>query len=254
MNNKIHDAFEPIHATEGLKQNANAFIHSEVVKRRRKSHVPTRYALICCAMLAVMVCGIGGYSFYQIPVSYISVDVNPSVELALNRFDRVTTATAYNDDGALILQNLSLVNKPYTEAVELLLSDKTFSAYLSDGSLLSFTVVSDKEDYLLAGIQQCEGYAQTNAECHSVKADNMEAAHHNGLSFGKYQAYLELAKYDKAITPEHCRDLSMREIRDLTNRYASGEDTAGTQLHSGQGNGGGGNGHGHHGGRNGTDN
>lgn len=222
MNNKLfYDAFKPICATDGLKQNINVYIHSEVVKRQCKTYTLMRYALSCCAVLVVMVSGISGYHFYQTPVSYISVDVNPSVELSLNRLDRVVSATAYNDDGVLILQNLNLKNKPYIQAVELLLSDQTFANYLSDDYLLSFAVISDKEDELLAGIQQCKGFAQNNAECHSVNADNMESAHHNGLSFGKYQAYLELAEYDRTITPEECKQLSMREIRNRISQYAS---------------------------------
>lgn len=222
LNNKFHDAFESIRATEGLKQSTNAFIHREVEKRQHKARNPMVYAIVCCAVLLLSICGIGGYQFYQSPVSYISVDVNPSVELALNRFDRVVDAVAYNDDGTLILENLNFKNKPYTDAVEQLLADEAFASYLTGGALLSFTVVSDKEETLLAGIQQCRGYAENRATCHSANTDNMEEAHHNGLSVGKYQAYLELSKYDKTITPEDCRYLSMSEIRDIINQYVNG--------------------------------
>lgn len=225
MNNKIYDAFETIHATESLKQTVKARIHNEAAKQPRKLHLPMRYAIACCAMLAVVLCGLGGYSLYQTPVSYISVDINPSVELSLNRFDRVIEATAYNDDGAQILQNLNLNNKPYMQAVELLLADEAVESYLSADALLSFTVVSDKEEALLAGIQQCQGYAQANAVCHSVNAQLVEDAHHNGFSFGKYQAFLELSQYDSSITAEECRNLSMRQIRDLISTY-QGESNA----------------------------
>lgn len=252
MNNKIHDAFEPIHATQGLKENLTSLIHSEIAKRKHKTHVPMRAALVCCAMLAIVVCGIGGYNFYQAPVSYISVDINPSVELVLNRFDLVVEATAYNDDGARILQNLNLNHKPYTQAVELLLADETFESYLTEDSLLSFTVVSDKEEALLAGIQQCQGYAQTNAVCHSANAELVENAHHSGLSLGKYQAFLELSQYDSTITAEDCKGLSMRQIRNLISGYQSGLDMP---AGGGQGNGhhGQGGGHGYRGGRGGTE-
>lgn len=255
MNNKFHDAFESIHATERLKQSTNAFIHREMVKRQRKTHLSMGYAIACCAVLLLSVCGLGGYQLYQSPVSYISVDINPSVELALNRFDRVVDAIAYNDDGTLILENLNLKNKSYTNAVEQLLADETFASYLTGEAMLSFTVVSDKEDALLAGIQQCQGYAENRATCHSANTDSMEAAHYSGLSVGKYRAYLELSRYDKTITPEDCRSLSMREIRDMIDQYIDGGDTVEPPMSGGQGNGGagqgmGGNGHG--GGNNGN--
>ncbi|MEG2074609.1 MAG: hypothetical protein RRY54_07560, partial [Angelakisella sp.] len=204
-------------------------------------------AIACCAMLVV--CGIIGYNFYQTPVSYISIDVNPSLELALNRLDRVINVTAYNDDGAQILQNLNLINKPYTQAVELLLADKPFENYLSGDSLLSFTVVSKMEEKLLLGIQQCSGYAENRATCHGANAELIDEAHSKGLSFGKYQAYLALAEYDKSITPEDCRQLSMRQIRDRINQYAEDESTKQTPAENGgnQGNGKG-HGNGYHGG------
>ena len=52
-----------------------------------------------------------GYSWVQRPVSYVSIDVNPSIELALNRFDRVVYAAAYNLEGEEILNGLSLKGK-----------------------------------------------------------------------------------------------------------------------------------------------
>lgn len=241
LNHNLQEAFQPIRATDDLKQSMKTFVHTEILRRQRKASAPVRYAFACCAMLAVMVCGVGSYQVYQAPVSYISVDVNPSVELALNRFDRVVDAAAFNDDGAEILQNLNLKNKPYIRAVELLLADETFERYLSGDALLSFTVVSDKEEALLAGIQQCQGYAKTNAECNGANAQLMEDAHHNGLSFGKYQAFLELAQFDSSITPEDCKNLSMRQIRDLINGYQGGSDTS---AGCGQGNGGRGQGNG----------
>ncbi|MEG0179556.1 MAG: hypothetical protein RR654_08385 [Oscillospiraceae bacterium] len=226
MNNKIQNAFEPICATDKLKDNLTAFVKNEVSKHRHTFSAPLRYAIACCAILAIAVCGFGGYKLYQMPVSYISVDVNPSVELALNRFDRVVNAEFYNDDGFTVLQNINVKNKTYTEAVELILADKTFNSYLSKDSLLSFTVISDKEDAILKGIQHCKGYSQANTKCYGANAELMDEAHHNGLSFGKYQALLELQQYDKTITAEDCHNLTMREIRDCINDYVTDSSNA----------------------------
>lgn len=246
MDNKLQSAFKPIRATEELRLNLTAFVCGEASKKQRKTRTPLRYAMACCAMLVFVICGFGGYNFYQTPVSYISVDVNPSVELGLNRLDRVVSVTAYNDDGAAVLQNLDLKNKPYTDAVELLLADETFGEYLSEDALLSFTVVSNREETLLAGIRQCRGYAQADAECHSANPSLMDAAHQSGLSFGKYQAYLELSQYDKTITAEDCQYLSMRELRDRISQYIGGD---GNGQGNGNGHHGAGHGNGYRGGR-----
>lgn len=225
MNHEFHKAFGSVHATDQMKESTGNFVRAVISKGQRKRPSPLRYAAACCVMLTLALFSIGGYSLYATPVSYISVDINPSVELGLNRLDRVVTVTAYNEDGAAVLKDLNLKNKPYTEAIELLLVDETFGGYLTEDALLSFTVVSEKEEELLTGIRQCHGYAQANAECHGGNAQLVEDAHHNGLSFGKYQAFLELSKYDKTITPEACKELSMRQLRDLIDQYKSSTNT-----------------------------
>lgn len=232
MKDRFHDAFEPIHATEHLKQNTAAFIHHTVAKKQRRPLVSWRHALACCAMLTLVLCAVGGYQLYVTPVSFISVDVDPSVELALNRSDRVVDVTAYGADGAQLLQTLPLNNKPYTQAVELLLSDERVQHYLSEDAFLSFTVVSDKEEVLLAGLQQCQGYAQANAVCHSADAQLLADAHHSGLSVGRYRAFLELVQYDETMTAQDCQDMSMRQIWDLLRRY---QTEAGAPANGGQG-------------------
>lgn len=236
MNHKIQRVFEPIHATEELKQNMTAFVRQEAVKRKHKTSIPVKYAALCSMVIVLFTCGIGGFYIYQTPVSYISIDVNPSVELALNRFDRVVTVATYNEDGTAVLENLDLKNKSYTEAVELLLADETFVSYLSEEARLSFTVVSGKEEALLSGIKQCRGYDDTNADLSGANMELMEMAHHNGISIGKYQAFLELSQYDTTITAQDCQHMSMRELRDRISQYD--DDQSDTQEPgSGHGNG-----------------
>lgn len=226
MHDQFREAFASIRATDQMKRNACAFVHDALsaqtqATQPRVRRMPLRRVFVCCAALVLMLCAMGGYRLYATPVSYISVDVNPSVELGLNRLDRVVRMEAFNDDGATILQGLKLQHKKYTQAIELLLADKTFSGYLTPDALLSFTVVSDKQEALLAGIQQCHGYAQANAQCHGANEQLMEQAHHSGLSVGKYKAFLILSQYDKTITAEDCRELSMRQLCDMIRLYES---------------------------------
>lgn len=146
------------------------------------------------------------------------------MELGLNRLDRLVSITPCNDNGAAF-RTLNLENKLYTEAIELLLSDQLFTSYLSEDALLSFTVVSTEEDALLAGIQQCQGYGETQTMCRSTDTTTMEAAHHKGLSLGKYKAYLILSAYDETITAHDCKNLSMGQIQTLIDQYVEDGDT-----------------------------
>ncbi len=90
--NGIQKSMENIQATEAMKQNTLQYLEAQRTKRKRCVFRQKPYAALRYAMAVICVCifaGAGGYSVYSRPVSYISIDVNPSIELAVNRFDRV---------------------------------------------------------------------------------------------------------------------------------------------------------------------
>jgi len=58
---------------------------------------------------ALVVLGVGSWA-YASPYTYVSLDVNPSIEYTVNRFDRVLRVKAVNDDGEEILKKISLDN------------------------------------------------------------------------------------------------------------------------------------------------
>lgn len=100
------------------------------------------FAAACAALLLAI--GITGYSWTKTPVSYISIDVNPSIELSLNRFGRVVSATAFNAEGRKILETLSLKGKRDTTAVHEIIENETMQTFLSDEAELVLTVAEEK--------------------------------------------------------------------------------------------------------------
>lgn len=220
LTDKIHNAFDNIKADVTLKESTKQFV---LTKRRNKVSLFSYLAFqktfpiaICIAL--VFVVGIGGYSWIQAPVSYISIDVNPSIELALNRFDRVVSATAYNQEGKDILKNLSLNGKIYTIAIDEIVENQTMNTYLTEESEIIFTIATNHshESDINTGVQRCCGHTGHNSQSISADTSIVEEAHNNGLSLGKYYAYLQLAQYDDTITIDEFKEMSMAEIYGLT--------------------------------------
>lgn len=179
-------------------------------RRRRRDPIRRLAPALACLLLLL---GAGAWQVWRTPVSYISIDINPSLELGLNRLDRVVEVTAYNPDGAAVADRLSLKNQPYQQAVETLLSDEGLQGYLSgDNDRFYFTLVSDKAEVLQAGLRQCSGYQDSSSQCYETDAVCLEEAHQHGLSVGKYRAYLELSSYDATVTVEDCHSMTMGEI------------------------------------------
>ena len=104
---KLKAAFDQVHAGDALKSNTKNYLFEHVYK---KGHVPRtflrRFAVSAACSLLVFLAG-GSYLFFT-PTAFISVDVNPSLELGINRFDRVVSVTGYNEDGQNLADNLSL--------------------------------------------------------------------------------------------------------------------------------------------------
>lgn len=222
--NKIQQAFDSIHADPQLKERTKRSLAEERLRRtRRKPGLILACTLLCTAF--VLFLGLRGYAWIQTPISYVSIDVNPSIELALNRLDRVVAVSAYNVEGAGILDGLSLKGKRYTDAIQAIMGSSAMDDYLADDSELVFTVASDGEHQVRLEAEAADMSMQMGHSCHSISTDMATAAqaHDNGLSLGKYNAYLQLKQYDDAVTIDECREMTVAEIRALILQYQQGE-------------------------------
>lgn len=214
MENRIHDAFENVKADSKMKEATKQFLAK---KHQNKTtflfHRSVQRVLAACA-LAVLIMGISGYSWLLEPVSYVSIDVNPSMEMALNRLDRVVSVTAYNPQGEELLEQLSLQGQTYIQAIYRITETDALQEYLTEEEELVITVAAGKrkESELKAGVKQCCVHIGHGSRSVSVNLKVASEAHGNGLSVGKYSAYLQLAKYDDSVTVDDCRDMSMAEI------------------------------------------
>ena len=223
LTNQIHNAFDSIKADEQLKRSTIQFISAKQEEKTQFFGKPAfRRAAAAVCMICVLALGLEGYFWIQTPVSYISIDVNPSIELALNRFNRVISAEAYNEEAEEILKGLSLKWKNYTEAMEEIVDGKEMNVYLTDEAELVFTVATDggRNDELTSGIETYCG--NTGRKCHHYSADTeiVDEAHGNGLSVGKYYAYLRLYQYDDTVTVDECKGMSVSHIHGLAREHA----------------------------------
>lgn len=220
MTNKVHDAFDEVKASEELKASARQFLAAEREKRElAQEPVHSRpvwgrtLAAVCAAFILVF--GLGALFTTQQAVSFVSIDVNPSIELSLNRYDRVVSAAAYNDDGEIVLKDVSVKGKKYAEAIDEIVESKAMHPYLKKDAALTFTVAgknSKKEAAVKKGIENCSGCRKYRAQSCTADVASIEKAHENGLSFGKYKAYLTLAEYDGTVTVDDCKNMTMAEI------------------------------------------
>lgn len=173
------------------------------------------YRLVPVMLVLVMGISLACFRYFFEPVAYVSIDVNPSIELVLNRLGNVTAAEAYNNDGQLVLGKLTLTGLPVSYAPEQILTNETMQPYLTEENDLTITVAAKdprQEEALLAVIaenpvcQQSQGVG-----CHG-QMELVEQAHQAGMSMGKYRASMELCRNDSTMTLERCAEMTMAQI------------------------------------------
>ena len=101
-----------------------------------------------------------GTAAYSIPVDYVSLDVNPSIEYKVNMFDRVIAVKGANQDGKDIIgsiQEKNLKNKDIKEAVALTVDKIAKEGYLDEeesGIVIATTKGDDKNEKELETVAQ----------------------------------------------------------------------------------------------------
>lgn len=233
MHERIKDAFAQVRAEKALKEKTKAFLREKTGGYAQRKKAVT-YGRLVPALACLVIVLLGGYWLYFIPTAAISIDVNPSIELSVNRFDKVVSVHAYNDDGQALADTLQVKYMDYTAAVEQVLQSDVISELLANDAVVSIGVIGGNDDQtrrVLTGVETCAA-GQRNAYCYCAHPDEVEAAHVAGLSYGKYQAFLELQALDPTITVEEVQNMTMREIRDRIDAL-SGDSEGQTQTNTG---------------------
>lgn len=158
-----------------------------------------RIAAWAASAAAVLVfCGVGGYAYYT-PYSYVSIDVNPSVEYTLNRFDRVLNVEATDPEGETVLQNIdpaSLSNQTIGKAVSITVRKLEDLGYLDGeepgGIVIAASAANPKKaDQLAKSLEQTveeetsESGEDVEVEAFGVGEERVAEARELGVTPGR---------------------------------------------------------------------
>lgn len=148
----------------------------EIDLNEKKRTIPYKFVMRAVAAAAVFVfsigIGYGAYSYYT-PYSYIDVDINPSVEIVANRYDRILKVEAINDDGAKVLEAQSFKNKPVNFAVEEIIKQASEKGYMKEEvtNAVMLTVASKDESKAQEVEKKVQEAAKDKIETSGVKSD-----------------------------------------------------------------------------------
>lgn len=256
LEKRLHDAFDNVHVPDELAARTLAGIEkarsasdeqaervspasfevvdtpATVTKRRSSSaHKPMRRVAITAlaACLALVIFGIGGVAWAAQPYAFVTIDVNPSLELGINRFDRVASATAFNADGEQILSEANVEGMSYEDALAALGSE--LQPYLSEGSAVEITIscndAAHAARYEQIGRLCLDSSGAEQVHCSHAGTDEHHAANEAGLGVNRYRLYQELLAQGVDISLEEAQAMSASELRALLADDAEYDETRG---------------------------
>lgn len=249
LDSRIREAFDGVSLPASVKQQTlqaidrlqdeqTPAVPASVAAAARRTRAPRtrRFAIALAACLALCAIGFGGFTAFASETAQVGIDINPSIELGLNRFDCVVSARPINEDGERLLAAVDLEGKSYDEAMAVLAGSGEFQSYIASDGYVEISVTSSDAGQAASLTKKSDAYLESlpcHGVCRTVSVEHREEAVSAGMGAGRYSAALELMELDPSITLEDCRSMSMRELRDRIVE-AGGEGPSSAGRHHGQ--------------------
>ena len=197
------------------------------VKRARGTKKTGWLKTACCIAAALVLMAVGVFAANGIiskPVTVISLDVNPSIELKLRGSGRVAQAKALNDDAQKLLEGMELEGTDKNTAVNAIIGSMVRAGYLNS---LSNSVLVTVEGKNASGVEKeimeiINGILAQSINGGAVVGQKLtksgEAAllaQRHGISEGKAQLVLEVARLNPMLVPDELAKLSINELNVL---------------------------------------
>jgi len=226
--------------------NRNYVIGQEIEMKKPKALTSVaRIAAAACLACVLGLGGLGAYALYKTPFSYVSFDINPSVELGVNAVGRVVSVEYANKDGENILSGRAIINSDIKTAVERLVQSAIDKSYINeDGTSVVSVIVESKNQTRAARLADaCEKLV--NSAIRKLKREAVvykncsdpslrEQAKELGISPGKLMHIKALMALDPSATVEQYKDASVaviiKKTHELIKALASNPDNADIDL------------------------
>ena len=204
-----------------------------VIPMTTKKTIKRKWTTLVAACLAVMLLG-GGGLFYQqanAVASVVSLDVNPSIELKVNRSEKVLVCTPLNEDAKAILADMGngadLKGAKLDVAVNAIVGSLVRNGYLNSISSAIMISVEDRDTTRAEKLQRdltstVDSVLQTSESRASVLTQTLtqdagleQQARENNISTGKAALVNRVLTINPSLKFDALAKLSVEELKDL---------------------------------------
>lgn len=183
---------------------------------------PIRTAVAAASFLIVIGMGYGVYS-YNSPYSYVSVDINPGIDITANIFDRIIRIEAVNEDGEILIRETDIRNKSLDSGLEQIMQAAVESGYLKPSSPNTVMITVSSGDSQRAALleEKIQLVAMGKLEKESIEGDLLveqvtvekhEEAKEMGITSGRLNLMEKLSEAEPGINAEELKDATVKDI------------------------------------------
>lgn len=173
-----------------------------------------RYTLVAaCLLLFLAAAGLWGKWMNPAVAAYVSLDINPSVEIALDKQNIVRGLNPLNDDGKELVMGLQIKGKNLDMALQSLIGAAISKNYINTrGENVILSAVTPLSGSTDAGLDDLiresleayleKGNVKAEVVVGNIPPDTREEAQKAGMSAGRYMIFMNAVKNGKNVRPD----------------------------------------------------
>lgn len=197
---------------------------THVTKRARK--IPYFKPLIAAAavFLILITSVLGGIGIYNEDYSSVYVDINPSVEIVLNRFEKINDVIYHNEDAVRVFSELDLKGKKINDGLCMIIDKLSNENYIKDDAEMFITATSKNNKNLTTFLDEITSAAKSYSDekgysvsfsSQTMTKDEIKEAHENGMSPAKYKLIELIKTFYPDFDEEALNEMDMKTLQEI---------------------------------------
>ena len=180
-------------------------------------------AALAGVALAFTLCA-GMIGLYNENFQTLYIDINPSVALKLNRFERVIGVEFLNEEAATLLANTNLVGCDAEDALKTVISTCDEAGYVNQNREIYISASSKEEESSEKLLKKLKGTAEKikpkdnetySVNTYNAKGEEKEKIKNSDISPAKYKIIEEIIEEDRSYRIEDLKNKTMGELKDI---------------------------------------
>jgi len=176
---------------------------------KKKSFPYLRYFAVAASLLLIVLVGQLYLGRMQPAAAFVTIDINPSIELAVSADRRVASARGLNSDGVMILEEVKVKGLDLHEAVKLIVAQAVTDQFLApkEDNIILVTLTTNSDGESLVDLESIYESVKSPVELNGLETEVIiepvdtavrQEAEKAGISTGRYLLLQKTA--EKGVT------------------------------------------------------